>query len=229
MIEFKNVEKTYDTGTKALKGVSMRIDDGEFVFLVGPSGSGKSTIIKLISGELHPTAGFVEVNGYHLEKIKKSAIPHMRRTVGVVFQDFRLIENKTGYENVAFAMRVIGARNREIRKRVPYVLELVGLESKARRHPSELSGGEQQRVAIARAIVNNPSMIIADEPTGNLDPARSFEIMLLLEEINNLGTTVLVVTHEKELVERFTKRVVAIDEGRVVSDGMDGYYQYEEQ
>ncbi len=153
----------------------------------------------------------------------------MRRTVGVVFQDFRLIENKTVYENVAFAMRVIGARNREIRKRVPYVLELVGLESKARRHPSELSGGEQQRVAIARAIVNNPSMIIADEPTGNLDPARSFEIMLLLEEINNLGTTVLVVTHEKELVERFTKRVVAIDEGRVVSDGMDGYYQYEEQ
>lgn len=229
MIEFKNVEKTYDTGTKALKGVSMRIDDGEFVFLVGPSGSGKSTIIKLISGELHPTAGFVEVNGYHLEKIKKSTIPHMRRTVGVVFQDFRLIENKTVYENVAFAMRVIGARNREIRKRVPYVLELVGLESKARRHPSELSGGEQQRVAIARAIVNNPSMIIADEPTGNLDPARSFEIMLLLEEINNLGTTVLVVTHEKELVERFTKRVVAIDEGRVVSDGMDGYYQYEEQ
>lgn len=229
MIEFKNVEKTYDTGTKALKGVSMRIDDGEFVFLVGPSGSGKSTIIKLISGELHPTAGLVEVNGYHLEKIKKSAIPYMRRTVGVVFQDFRLIENKTVYENVAFAMRVIGARNREIRKRVPYVLELVGLESKARRHPSELSGGEQQRVAIARALVNNPSMIIADEPTGNLDPARSFEIMLLLEEINNLGTTVLVVTHEKELVERFTKRVVAIDEGRVVSDGMDGYYQYEEQ
>ena len=229
MIEFTNVEKTYDTGTKALKGVSFQIDDGEFAFLVGPSGSGKSTIIKLISGELHPTAGNVEVNGYHLEKIKKRAIPYLRRTVGVVFQDFRLIENKTVYENVAFAMRVIGAKNREIRKRVPYVLELVGLEEKARRRPSELSGGEQQRVAIARAIVNNPKIIIADEPTGNLDPARSFEIMLLLEQINSLGTTVLVVTHEKELVERFTKRVIAIDEGLVISDGMDGYYQYEEQ
>ena len=229
MIEFTNVEKTYDTGTKALKGVSFQIDDGEFAFLVGPSGSGKSTIIKLISGELHPTAGNVEVNGYHLEKIKKREIPYLRRTVGVVFQDFRLIENKSVYENVAFAMRVIGAKNREIRKRVPYVLELVGLEEKARRRPSELSGGEQQRVAIARAIVNNPKIIIADEPTGNLDPARSFEIMLLLEQINSLGTTVLVVTHEKELVERFTKRVIAIDEGLVISDGMDGYYQYEEQ
>ena len=229
MIDFNNVEKTYDTGTKALKGVSFQIDDGEFAFLVGPSGSGKSTIIKLISGELHPTAGNVEVNGYHLEKIKKREIPYLRRTVGVVFQDFRLIDNKTVYENVAFAMRVIGAKNREIRKRVPYVLELVGLEEKARRRPSELSGGEQQRVAIARAIVNNPKIIIADEPTGNLDPARSFEIMLLLEQINSLGTTVLVVTHEKELVERFTKRVIAIDEGLIISDGMDGYYQYEEQ
>ena len=229
MIDFNNVEKTYDTGTKALKGVSFQIDDGEFAFLVGPSGSGKSTIIKLISGELHPTAGNVEVNGYHLEKIKKREIPYLRRTVGVVFQDFRLIDNKTVYENVAFAMRVIGAKNREIRKRVPYVLELVGLEEKARRRPSELSGGEQQRVAIARAIVNNPKIIIADEPTGNLDPARSFEIMLLLEQINSLGTTVLVVTHEKELVERFTKRVIAIDDGLIISDGMDGYYQYEEQ
>ena len=169
----------------------------------------------------------MEVNGYHLEKIKKREIPYLRRTVGVVFQDFRLIANKTVYENVAFAMRVIGAREKEIRKRVPYILELVGLEDKAKRHPGELSGGEQQRVAIARALINNPSMIIADEPTGNLDPERSFEIMLLLEEINNLGTTVLVVTHEKELVEQFTKRVIAIDEGLVVSDGMDGYYHYE--
>ena len=227
MISFNNVTKTYDTGTKALKGVSMDINDGEFVFLVGPSGSGKSTIIKLITGELHPTSGNVEVNGYRLEKIKKREIPYLRRTVGVVFQDFRLIPNKTVYENVAFAMRVIGAREKEIKKRVPYVLELVGLEDKGRRHPGDLSGGEQQRVAIARALINNPSMIIADEPTGNLDPERSFEIMLLLEEINNLGTTVLVVTHEKELVEQFTKRVIAIDEGLVVSDGMDGYYHYE--
>lgn len=229
MISFNNVTKTYDTGTKALKGVSMDINDGEFVFLVGPSGSGKSTIIKLITGELHPTSGNVEVNGYHLEKIKKREIPYLRRTVGVVFQDFRLIPNKTVYENVAFAMRVIGAREKEIRKRVPYVLELVGLENKGRRHPGELSGGEQQRVAIARALINNPSMIIADEPTGNLDPERSFEIMVLLEEINNLGTTVLVVTHEKELVEQFTKRIIAIDGGLVVSDGMDGYYHYESE
>ena len=153
----------------------------------------------------------------------------MRRTLGVIFQDFRLIDNKSVYDNVAFAMRVIGASEKEIKKRVPYVLELVGLENKSRRLPHELSGGEQQRVAIARALVNNPNMIIADEPTGNLDPARSLEIMMLLEQINALGTTVMVVTHEKELVNRFTKRVVAIDEGRVISDGMDGYYAYEEE
>ena len=229
MIEFTNVVKAYNTGNKALKGISMHMDDGEFVFLVGPSGSGKSTIIKLITGEIQPTEGSVLVNNFRLESIRSREIPYLRRTVGVVFQDFRLIPNKTVYENVAFAMRVIGAREKEIRSRVPYVLELVGLENKGRRHPVELSGGEQQRVAIARALVNNPSMIIADEPTGNLDPARSYEIMLLLEEINNLGTTVLVVTHERELVERFTKRVIAIDEGKVISDGMDGYYHYEEQ
>ena len=229
MIEFTNVVKAYNTGNKALKGISMHMDDGEFVFLVGPSGSGKSTIIKLITGEIQPTEGSVLVNNFRLESIRSREIPYLRRTVGVVFQDFRLIPNKTVYENVAFAMRVIGAREKEIRSRGPYVLELVGLENKGRRHPGELSGGEQQRVAIARALVNNPSMIIADEPTGNLDPARSYEIMLLLEEINNLGTTVLVVTHERELVERFTKRVIAIDEGKVISDGMDGYYHYEEQ
>ena len=229
MIEFTNVVKAYHTGNKALKGISMHINDGEFVFLVGPSGSGKSTIIKLITGEIQPTEGNVLVNQFHLESIRSREIPYLRRTVGVVFQDFRLIANKTVYENIAFAMRVIGAREKEIRSLVPYVLELVGLENKGRRHPGELSGGEQQRVAIARALVNNPSMIIADEPTGNLDPARSYEIMLLLEEINNLGTTVLVVTHERELVERFTKRVIAIDDGKVISDGMDGYYHYEEQ
>ena len=219
MIEFTNVTKSYAQGNHALKGVSMQIEDGEFAFLVGPSGSGKSTIIKLISGELKPTSGQIHVNGYSLERIRKREIPYLRRTVGVVFQDFRLIENKTVYENVAFAMRAIGAREREIRQRVPYVLELVGLENKSRRHPNELSGGEQQRLAIARALVNNPSTIIADEPTGNLDPARSLEIMSLLEAINNLGTTMLVVTHEKNLVDRFDKRVIAIDDGLVVHDG----------
>ena len=229
MIELTNVVKTYDIGTKALRGVSMKIEDGEFVFLVGPSGSGKSTIIKLLTAELAPTEGCVNVNGFQLEKIRSRAIPYLRRTLGVIFQDFRLIENKTVYDNVAFAMRVIGASEKEIKKRVPYVLELVGLENKGRRLPNELSGGEQQRVAIARALVNNPSVIIADEPTGNLDPARSLEIMMLLEHINALGTTVMVVTHEKELVNRFTKRVVAINEGLIISDGMDGYYLNEEE
>ena len=229
MIEFTDVVKSYTVGNKALNGVSMQIEDGEFVFLVGPSGSGKSTIIKLITGELKPTSGSVHVNGYSLEHIRKREVPYLRRTVGVVFQDFRLIPNMTVYENVAFAMRVIGAREREIKERVPYVLELVGINDKSRRHPTELSGGEQQRLAIARALVNNPSTIIADEPTGNLDPARSLEIMSLLQEINNLGTTLLVVTHEKELVERFAKRVIAIDDGLVISDGMDGYYHYENQ
>ena len=229
MIEFTDVEKSYAEGNVALRGITMQIEDGEFAFLVGPSGSGKSTIIKLITGELKPTAGAVHVNGYSLERIRKREIPFLRRTVGVVFQDFRLIGTKTVYENVAFAMRVIGAREKEIRDRVPYVLDLVGLETKAKRHPGVLSGGERQRLAIARALVNNPSTIIADEPTGNLDPALSFEIMTLLQEINNLGTTMLVVTHEKSLVEQFNKRVIAIDEGLVVSDGMDGYYHYENQ
>ena len=229
MIEFTDVTKSYTVGTQALKGISLQIEDGEFVFLVGPSGSGKSTIIKLITGELKPTTGDVHVNGYSLSRIRKKEVPFLRRTVGVVFQDFRLIETKTVYENVAFAMRVIGAREQEIKERVPYVLELVGLENKGQRHPGELSGGEQQRLAIARALVNNPSTIIADEPTGNLDPARSLEIMSLLQEINNLGTTVLVVTHEMDLVERFANRVVAIDDGLVISDGMDGYYHYENQ
>ena len=228
MIEFNDVTKSYTVGTRALRGVTMQIEDGEFAFLVGPSGSGKSTIIKLITGELKPTSGTVHVNGYSLERIRKREVPYLRRTVGVVYQDFRLIPNMTVYENVAFAMRVIGAREREIKDRVPYVLDLVGLDSKGTRHPGELSGGEQQRLAIARALVNNPSTIIADEPTGNLDPARSFEIMSLLEEINNLGTTMLVVTHAQDLVERFNKRTIVIDDGIIVSDGMDGYH-YENQ
>ena len=220
MIEFTDVVKSYTQGNKALKGVTMQIEDGECCFLVGPSGSGKSTIIKLITGELQPTSGTVHVNGYSLERIRKREIPYLRRTVGIVFQDFRLISNMTVYENVAFAMRVIGAKEREIRERVPYVLNLVGLENKSRRHPGELSGGEQQRLAIARALVNNPSTIIADEPTGNLDPARSYEIMALLQEINRLGTTMLVVTHEMDLVQRFSNRVIMIDDGLVVSDGV---------
>ena len=223
MIEFTDVVKSYREGNDALKGVNMQIEDGEFCFLVGPSGSGKSTIIKLITGELKPTSGTVHVNGYSLERIRKREIPYLRRTVGVVFQDFRLISKMTVYDNVAFAMRVIGSREREIRERVPYVLNLVGLSSKEHRHPGELSGGEQQRLAIARALINNPSTIIADEPTGNLDPQMSFEIMSLLQEINNLGTTMLVVTHEMNLVEQFAKRVISIDDGLVISDGMDGY------
>ena len=229
MIQFNDVVKTYQQGNNALNGVTMQIEDGEFVFLIGPSGSGKSTIIKLISGELKPTSGTVHVNGYSLERIRKREIPYLRRTVGVVFQDFRLIDKMTVYENVAFAMRVVGAREKEIKERVPYVLELVGLENKMDRHPNEMSGGEQQRLAIARALVNNPSTIIADEPTGNLDPARSFEIMSLLQEINNLGTTILVVTHEMNLVDRFHKRVIEINDGVVVSDGTDRYYGYENQ
>ena len=229
MIQFTDVTKSYTEGNTALNGVSLQIEDGEFVFLVGPSGSGKSTIMKIITGELKPTSGQVHVNGFNLEHIRKRDIPHMRRTLGVVFQDFRLINKMTVYDNVAYAMRVIGAREAEIRERVPYVLELVGLTGKERRHPNEMSGGEQQRLAIARALVNNPSTIIADEPTGNLDPARSYELMTLLQEINNLGTTMLVVTHEQELVRHFDKRVIAIDEGMVISDGMDGYYRYENE
>ena len=224
MIQFTDVVKSYEQGNKALNGVSMQIEDGEFCFLIGPSGSGKSTIIKLITGELKPTSGTVHVNGYSLERIRRREIPYLRRTVGVVFQDYRLIDKMTVYENVAFAMRVVGAREREIKERVPYVLELVGLTGKGRQYPTQLSGGEQQRVAIARALANNPSVIIADEPTGNLDPARSLEIMSLLEKINDMGTTVLVVTHERELVNRFSKRVVAIESGRIISDASGGYY-----
>ena len=218
MIEFRNVTKSYSPDAQALRGISLKIDDGEFVFLVGSSGSGKSTIIKLITGELTPTSGCIRVNGYSMEQISRRDIPGLRRTLGVVFQDFRLIANKTVYDNVAFAMRVIGAEEKEIRSRVPYVLHLVGLESKSGRLPGELSGGEQQRRAIARALGNNPATIIADEPTGNLDPARSLEIMSLLQEINRLGTTVLVVTHEMELVQRFHSRLVVLRDGQIVSD-----------
>ena len=224
MIRMTNVEKTYDNGTRALNGISFQIDDGEFVFLVGPSGSGKSTIIKLLTGEVVPTSGRVIINGFSMGRISQKQIPYLRRSIGVIFQDLRLIQNKTVFENLSLAMRAVGASSREIRSRIPYVLELVGLGGKEDRYPDELSGGEQQRVAVARALVNNPSTIVADEPTGNLDPNRSLEIMTLLERINALGTTVVVVTHEKGLVNHFSKRVITINEGVVATDGA---YTYE--
>ena len=223
MIRLKDVEKTYENGTEALQGISFTIEDGEFVFLVGPSGSGKSTIIKLLTGEVIPTAGRVMVNGFSMSRISDRQIPYMRRTIGVIFQDFRLIPKKTVFDNLSLAMRAVGATPRDIRTRIPYVLELVGLKGMEDRYPDELSGGEQQRVAIARALVNNPSTIVADEPTGNLDPNRSLEIMTLLERINALGTTVVVVTHERDLVNYFDKRVIMIDHGQVNGDGVGTY------
>ena len=215
MIEFKGVHKVYDNGTKALKDVNLRIDKGEFVFIVGASGAGKSTFLKLIMREEVANAGEVIVNDFKLSKLKRREIPYLRRTMGIVFQDFRLINNMNVFDNVAFAMRVIGASQREVRKRVPYILGLVGLQNKARNYPMELSGGEQQRVGLARALVNNPALIIADEPTGNIDPE-------LLNEINRRGTTVLMVTHERDLVRMFNRRVIEIREGCVVSDSTQG-------
>ena len=223
MIRLTDAEKTYENGTRAVRGISFQIDDGEFVFLVGPSGSGKSTIIKLLTGEIVPTGGRVMVNGFSMSRIKQKQLPLMRRTIGVIFQDFRLIPGRTVYDNLALAMRGVGASPREIRARIPYVLELVGLKGKENNYPDELSGGEQQRVSVARALVNNPSTIVADEPTGNLDPARSLEIMTLLERINALGTTVIVVTHERGLVNHFNKRVIYLDSGRVVGDATGTY------
>ncbi len=228
MVQMNNVTKVYDSSkTVALDNVDLSINEGEFVFLVGPSGSGKTTLMKLITGEIFATSGQVIVNDFDMTGIRRSKLPKVRRTLGVIFQDFRLIDNMNVYDNVAFVMRVVGASPKDIKKRVPYVLELVGLEGREKRMPNELSGGEQQRVAIARALANNPRMIVADEPTGNLDPVRSLELMLLFEKINEMGTTILVVTHEKELVNAFAKRVITIDGGHVISDGMDGYYSYE--
>ena len=223
MIEFINVSKVYKTGTHALNNFSIRIDRGEFVFIVGPSGAGKSTFIKLLMREEKPTSGEIYVNGQDLIKLKRRKVPYFRRTLGVVFQDFRLIPNMNVYNNVAFALRVTNVSGREIRNRVPYVLGLVGLANKSKSMPEHLSGGEQQRVALARALVANPSLIIADEPTGNIDPDLSFEIVDLLSEINKCGTTVVMVTHEHTLVNEFNHRVVTIDEGQVVSDDrLDG-------
>ena len=220
MIRLIDAEKIYDNGTHALKGVSFTVDDGEFVFLVGPSGSGKSTIIKLLTGEVVPTSGRVMVNGFSMSRIADRQLPYMRRTIGVIFQDFRLIANKTVRDNLALAMRAVGASPRELKNRIPYVLELVGLADKENCYPDQLSGGEQQRVAIARALVNNPSTVV---PTGNLDPARSLEIMTLLERINALGTTVIVVTHERGLVNHFNKRIILLNDGLVIGDGMGSY------
>ena len=218
MIEFKNVSKVYNNGTEALRNLSLSIAKGEFVFIVGSSGAGKSTFLKLIMREEVPNSGEIVVNGRKLSTVRKRDVPYLRRTMGIVFQDFRLIDKMTVYDNVAFAMHIVGASDREIRKRVPYVLGLVGFEKKMDNHPAELSGGEQQRVGLARALVNNPSMIIADEPTGNVDPAMSYEIVELLTEINRRGTTVLMVTHEHDLVKRFPRRVIEIQGGTVVGD-----------
>ena len=223
MIRLIDAEKVYENGTQALKGVSFTVEDGEFAFLVGPSGSGKSTIIKLLTGEVVPTSGRVMVNGFSMSRIADRQLPYMRRTIGVIFQDFRLIANKTVRDNLALAMRAVGASPRELKNRIPYVLELVGLADKENCYPDQLSGGEQQRVAIARALVNNPSTVVADEPTGNLDPARSLEIMTLLERINALGTTVIVVTHERGLVNHFNKRIILLNDGLVIGDGMGSY------
>ena len=223
MIRLKDVEMEYENGTQAIRGISLTIEDGEFLFLVGPSGAGKSTIIKLLTGEVEPSRGRIMINGFSVSNISEKQLPLMRRTVGIIFQDFRLIEKKTVYDNLAFVMRAVGTSEKELRRRIPYVLRLVGLENKADHYPTELSGGEQQRVAIARALVNNPATIIADEPTGNLDPERSMEIMTLLVKINQLGTTVVVVTHEKDLVNKFGKRVITIDQGRIINDSVGGY------
>lgn len=218
MIDFKNVSKTYPNGTHALYDVNLSIDRGEFVFIVGASGAGKSTFLKLIMHEENPTSGEIVINGTNTTKLRRSKVPYLRRHMGIVFQDFRLIEKMNVFDNVAFAMRAVGKPYSVIKSRVPYVLELVGLKDKMKNKPSELSGGEQQRVSLARALVNNPEIIIADEPTGNVDPEMSHEIIELLTEINSKGTTIIVVTHEHELVREFGKRVVVIDHGRVKSD-----------
>lgn len=227
MIEISNLTKTYEKSSKALKGVDITIDDGEFVFVTGRSGSGKSTLMKILLKEVEPTSGRVVVNDMDLGKMPRRYVPKYRRKLGVVFQDFRLLKDKTVYENVAFAQRVVGASSRSIRESVPRMLKMVGLSSKYKSFPHQLSGGEQQRVAIARALINNPEVLLADEPTGNLDPHNSMEIMKLLEEINRSGTTVLVVTHSREIVDTMQKRVITIDRGVVVSDEQEGGYRYE--
>lgn len=224
MIELEGVSKSYSTGSPALKNVSLKINKGEFVFVVGNSGSGKSTLIKLLLKELEPTSGRIVVNGKEIGKLKRKKIPEYRRNIGVVFQDFRLLKDRNIYDNIAFAQRVIETPTKVIKRRVPAMLSLVGLSEKYRSFPKELSGGEQQRVAMARAIVNNPAIMLADEPTGNLDPKNSWEIMKLLEEINKRGTTVVVVTHNREIVDAMNKRVITMHKGEIVSDEEKGEY-----
>ena len=221
MIEFRNVSKTYNNGTEALHDVNLKVNQGEFVFIVGASGAGKSTFLKLVMCEERPNQGKIFINDQEVSAIKKRRIPYVRRKMGIVFQDFRLIDHMTVYENVAFAMRVVGASAAEIRKRVPFILELVGLQGKEKNIPSELSGGERQRVGLARALVNKPDMIVADEPTGNIDPALSYEIVDLLNKINEGGTTILMVTHEHSLVKHFNKRIIRIHSGQIVADTGD--------
>ena len=226
MITFDNVSKTYDNGFIALRDVSFHIDKGEFVFLVGSSAAGKSTIIKLMMKELDHTSGEILINGIDVGDLRRKDIPYFRRTLGVVFQDFRLLPNKTAQENVAYAMEIVGASSRDIRKNVPAVLSMVGLAHKAKMYPSQLSGGEQQRVAIARAIVNNPAVLIADEPTGNLDPETALEIMEIMDAINKRGTTIVMATHAEKIVDSMRKRVIVIEGGRVAHDEKKGGYSY---
>ncbi|MGT2960895.1 cell division ATP-binding protein FtsE [Streptococcus caballi] len=228
LIEMKGVEKKYHRSTTALRNITVSINQGEFVYLVGPSGAGKSSFIKLLYREEKLTKGTITVGKFNLNKLKKREVPLLRRSIGVVFQDYKLLPKKTVYENVAYAMQVIGAKRRDIKKRVPEVLDLVGLKSKMRSFPDQLSGGEQQRVAIARAIVNNPKVLIADEPTGNLDPEISWEIMQLLERINLQGTTVLMATHNSTIVNTLRHRVIAIEDGRIVRDEEEGEYGYDD-
>ncbi|NLX63779.1 MAG: cell division ATP-binding protein FtsE [Clostridiaceae bacterium] len=227
MIRFVDATKIYSNGVIGVKNITVNIEKGEFVFIIGPSGSGKSTFLKLIMHEEVPTEGEVYVNGYSVHDMAHSEIPYLRRSLGVVFQDFRLLPNKTAYENVAFAMQIVEATSREIRRQVPLALGLVGLSKKAKAYPDQLSGGEQQRVVLARALVNNPAVLIADEPTGNLDPKTSIEIMNLLEEINQRGTTVVVATHEKSIVDSMKKRVITLEHGEIISDVKKGSYSNE--
>lgn len=227
VVELINVTKRYPNGTLGLKDVNLKINKGEFVFIVGPSGSGKSSLLKLILKEEEATEGKVLVNGYELADMSRKQVPYYRRSIGTVFQDFRLLPNKTVYENVAFAMQITEALPREIRRQVPMALALVGISRKANVYPGQLSGGEQQRVALARALVNNPPLLIADEPTGNLDPETSWEIMKLLTEVNHRGTTVVIATHEKSIVDAMKKRVIGIERGAVVRDQQKGLYEHE--
>jgi cell division transport system ATP-binding protein len=228
LIEFKNVSKVYQKGVQALININIKIEKGEFVFLVGPSGAGKSTFVKLLLKEEEPTEGRIFINEEDITKLSRRNVPFLRRNISVVFQDFRLLPNKTVYENVAFAMQVVEASSREIRRQVPMILGMVGLSDKASQYPNQLSGGERQRVSIARAIVNNPGILIADEPTGNLDPETAWEIMKVLKQINRRGTTVIMASHAKDIINVMQQRVIALEKGRIIRDEQKGAYGYED-